>query len=175
MRAKLFTLLVVMLALIPALTLAHGGVEKSAGAGDITVYLTQQPLSPFIGEEVRMTFVVKKDPNEAIRNLDVELTLIDTFFNDVTKDTTISTEKMKTDANGAFDFYYTFNKENYFDVDLKFKHPETGEELDVGFLVQPRYRASLWYIILANGLILALIGIIIYRLIYGTRTTQKSS
>lgn len=116
---------------------AHGGVEKSVG--NTTIYLTQTPLSPLVGEKVKMTFVFGKiGTTERLRNLDVELNLIDTFYDDATKDEIILTQQKKTDENGAFEFEYTFNKENFFDVDLKFKDPATQEDQDIGFLVEPR-------------------------------------
>jgi hypothetical protein len=151
---------------------AHGGVQKQAG--DITVYLTQMPLSPIIGEDVKMTFVFSKGLNKQVKDLDVELTLIDTFFNDATRDTVILTEKKRTDVNGAFDFVYTFDKENYFDVDLKFVDPETKEEGDIGFLVQPRYRASLGMIILVNVLILAVVSAVVWRMIIKSKSERKT-
>lgn len=121
----------------PFLAQAHGGVEKSSG--NTTVYLTQDPLSPLVGEKVKMTFVFgKTSTTYRLRNVEVELNLIDTFYGDATKDKIILTEKKKTDANGAIEFEYTFNKENFFDIDLKFKDPATGELEDLGFLVEPR-------------------------------------
>lgn len=135
MKKIIIALLVLMTT--PLTALAHGGVEKSSG--NTTVYLTQSPLSPLVGEKVKMTFVfAKSGTTDRLQNLDVELNLIDTFFDDATKDQTILTEQKKTDVNGAFEFEYTFSKENFFDVDLKFKEPFTGEEQDIGFLIEPR-------------------------------------
>ena len=145
--------------LTPLSATAHGGVEKSVG--NITVYLTQAPLSPLVGEKVKMTFVFGKvGTTERLRNLNVELNLIDTFFDDATKDQVVLTQQKKTDENGAFEFEYTFKKENFFDVDLKFKDPSTGEEQDIGFLVEPR-SVSRIRLDIVEILLIAGVGIVI--------------
>lgn len=145
----------------PGLVYAHGGVEKRAG--NVTIYLTQNPISPLTGEKVQFTFVANKGDNiDRLANFPVTLSLIDTFYGDATKDKTILTENFTTDPNGAFQFEYVFNKENYFDIDLKFKDPVSGKNEDLGFLIQPRFSEknsiNLWQIIpsLIVGLILGL-------------------
>lgn len=136
--SSLTFLIALILISIPIISSAHGGVEKSSG--NVTVFLSQSPSSPLVGEKVKMTFVFANKSNvlERIKNLDVEINLLDTFFNDATKDKTIFTEHNTTDANGAIEFEYTFNKENYFDVDLKFRDPTTNNMEELGFLIQVR-------------------------------------
>jgi hypothetical protein len=121
----------------PSIALAHGGVSKDVGSA--TVYLKQSPLSPLVGEEVKFFFALAKtEGNAALRNLPIKLTLIDTYAGDESRDKTLLTKKIVTDVNGDFDFSFTFNEENYFDIDLSFADPVTGQEETTGFLVQPR-------------------------------------
>ena len=128
---------VIFLGLMPLQSEAHGGVQKSTG--NIVVYISQSPISPLVGEKVKFTFVIKrKDELQGLQNFRVNLTMIDTFYGDETKDKIILSTEKKTDANGAFQFDYVFNKENYFDIDLAFKDPITGEQENTGFLIQPR-------------------------------------
>ncbi len=146
----------------PMISSAHGGVEKSAG--DITVHINQTPLSPLVGEEVRINFVLEDSDGIKLRNSPVKLTLIDTFFDDATQDQVILTQTKTTDNNGSFDFTHTFDKENYFDLDLAFTDPTTREELNTGLLIQPRTRPSLTKLVWANVLILIIFLIVGYRL-----------
>lgn len=133
--------ILIVVALLPSIVLAHGGVQKSAG--NVTVYITQSPISPFVDEQVQFTFVLgKTDSLDRLRQWPVTVTLIDTFYGDESKDKVLLTEQKITDANGAFQFTYIFPKENYFDIDLKFKDPITSKEENTGFLVQPRLVAN---------------------------------
>ena len=132
MRRFLFSILF----LVPAFALAHGGVMRTDGGVDIVLY--QTPLSPLVGEEVTMTFVLTKhDSNDQLRGFPVTLTLTDTFRGDESKDTEIARKDVITDDNGAFSFSYTFAKENHFDADLSYTGLD-GEEAETGFLIQPR-------------------------------------
>lgn len=126
-----------VLAFLPFSAQAHGGVEKSAGS--VVVYLTQEPLSPMVGEKVAMTFVFEDKMSGAkIENLSAELKLIDTVHDNPSQDKVILTKQVQTDANAAISFEYTFDKPNYFDVELSFSDPKTKEQEEVGFLVQTR-------------------------------------
>ena len=150
-----------LLALFPLYLSAHGGVERSVG--NVTVFLSQDPISPLVGEEVRMTFVFANKQNvlERYSNLEVKLTLIDTFFGNANLDKIILEKAFITNANGGIEFSYTFNKENFFDVDMSFTDPSTGLEENVGFLVQPRAEVnqlqnnSFW-----SGLILGIVSML---------------
>lgn len=142
---------------------AHAGVTKTAG--NVDVFLKQSPLSPFVGEKVAMTFILfHHDSTDQWRYQDVTLRLIDTFYGDESRDTTLLEQQYKTDANGVITFEYTFPKENYFDVELSFVD-SAGTLQAVGFLVQPRMqRVSVQYTpgILA-GLLLSLIAMLSWR------------
>ncbi|HYV33346.1 MAG TPA: hypothetical protein VE973_00660 [Candidatus Limnocylindria bacterium] len=133
---KIFFIISLIILVTPMLALAHGGVSQNIG--NVIVYLNQSPISPLVGEKVDMNFVVRDISNQPLSKLDVKLTLIDTFYGDESKDKEILQQNFKTDNNGAFDFSYTFNKENYFDVDLDFVDPITHKSENTGFLVQPR-------------------------------------
>lgn len=137
-------------------------MEKSVGG--ITVYLVQDPLSPLVNEPVKMAFIFSK-AGARLTQLDLVLTLTDTFYGDATKDKTILKKNLKTDNNGVAEYQYSFNKENYFDVDLKFKDPANGEEKEVGFLVQPRNSTSNkdvnWLQIASGALSGLVIGVIV--------------
>lgn len=115
---------------------AHGGVEKSEGF--VTIFFNQFPMSPLVGETVKMNFVFKdKVTYQNLINTDVTLSVIDTFRGDESKDTVIFKKNLRTDVNGSFDFEYTFHKENYFDIELIFPDKK-GQILTTGFLIQPR-------------------------------------
>lgn len=167
MNRKTKLAILIFIALLPSIALAHGGVQKSAG--NITVYITQSPISPFVAEEVQFTFVLgKTDSLGRLREWPVTLTLIDTFYGDESKDKVILSEQKKTDANGAFQFTYTFPRENYFDIDLKFKDPTTGKEENTGFLVQPRLATNThtdYYKFVGIAIASAIVGAGIYAFI----------
>lgn len=115
---------------------AHGGVEKSVG--DVTVYLTQSPVAPLVGEPVTMTFVLKNSTSlRVLPFFTGTIKLIDTHSGDPTKDKIVLEKPFQTDVNGAWTFSYTFDKENYFDVELFFPDSR-GKSVSTGFLVQPR-------------------------------------
>ena len=141
-KNKAIYLFLFILALSPLYLSAHGGVEKSVG--NVTVFLSQDPISPLAGEEVKMTFIFANKQNalERYSGLEVNLTLIDTFFGNASLDKVILERTLVTNSNGAIEFSYTFNKENFFDVDMVFTDPSTGLEENVGFLVQPRAKIN---------------------------------
>ena len=122
---------------------AHGGFEKNAN--NTIVYITQEPISPLVGEKIDFTFqfrdptvVVKKDLSvQNLANIPVEVSLIDTYTGDESRDKTIYKKTLVTDENGNLSFSYTFTKENYFDIDLSYKD-HNGKVQETGFLVQPR-------------------------------------
>lgn len=172
------TLLVAIITtlLLPMLVVAHGGVEKTSGK--TSVYITQSPISPLVDEEVHFTFVLKQGVNAPLRNLPVKLTLIDTYYGDESKDTVILTETKQTDANGAFQYSYTFNKENYFDIDLSFIDPTDNTEQEVGFLVQPRMPSSIKNTninTIIAGTVGLVLGMFLQRLLHGPKASQKST
>jgi hypothetical protein len=176
-KAFLTLVVIIGVSLLPTAVIAHGGVEKTTGK--TSVYITQTPISPFVGEVVQFTFVLKQGINAPLRNLPVKLTLIDTYYGDESKDTVVLTERKQTDANGAFQFSYTFSKENYFDIDLAFIDPTDNTEQEVGFLIQPRtlniiQNKKTINIIIAGAAGLVL-GMLSQRLIHGPKTTPKST
>src|SRR6266404_3677583 len=120
----------------PSFVFAHGGFERRAG--DITVYINQSPISPLVGENVKMNFVFKEEGKiQALSNFKVDMSLIDTFYGDQSKDKLILKKSFVTDVNGSYDFDYTFHKENFFDVEFTFKDP-AGNIQTTGYLIQPR-------------------------------------
>lgn len=123
-------------ALIATAASAHGGVQRIAGNAVVTLY--QSPISPFVGEPVKMTFALTGPGGAALADREVELTLTDTFTGDESKDKVVLTKTYRTDANGDLEFDQTFPNPDYFDVDLSFADPVTGDEDEAGFLVQPR-------------------------------------
>ncbi len=125
---------------IPTTTAAHGGFEKRAG--DTVVYITQSPISPYVGEKVTINMVFQQyNSLDRWKNLDVQLKLIDTYYGDESRDRVVFTTTETTDVNGSLNFSYTFPKENYFDVDLSFTNPQTGKKEETGFLIQPRNKS----------------------------------
>jgi hypothetical protein len=133
---KSLLLCLIVLLVWPLAAQAHGGSSKVIGNAIVT--LNQNPLSPLTGERVAFNFKLTDFSGRALPDVSVKLALIDTFYGDASKDQTILQEEFKTDVNGTFDFDRTFSKENYFDLDLTFNDPVTGQEEQTGFLVQPR-------------------------------------
>jgi hypothetical protein len=132
-----YVLIAFALLLIPNFAQAHGGVEKTV-PGSTTIFLNQSPLSPYVGETVSMTFVFEdSDTGKPLTGLWVELKVIDTYPNDASRDQVIQTEVFTTDANGAITFARSYDKANFFDIELTFPAPRTVEQT-VGFLVQTR-------------------------------------
>lgn len=139
---KILLLLVIFFFASKNIVFAHGGFEKQAG--NIKVYVLQNPISPVVGEKVTMSFkmtdesVQSKDISKKnLVNFPVDLKVIDTYYGNAINDKVIDRQNIKTDSNGNFSFEYTFNKENYFDVDLDFID-RNGEQHEVGFLIQTR-------------------------------------
>jgi hypothetical protein len=141
MKKTYFAFMFLILAGVPALIGAHGGVSNQAG--NVVIFLTQQPLSPLINEEVRMTFSVKNKDLSSMPGTEVGLRLIETN-NDPALDKTILSETRTSDVNGNFDFNHKFSKEEYYDVELTVSDPVTGEPAVIGFLVQPRQPELPW-------------------------------
>lgn len=144
--AKLYLLLISNILLMwgnPLLLYAHGGVEKTAGG--VVIVLKQDPISPLVGEKVKMNFVfIDKDNRlERYPHFPVTLSLIDTYYGDESKDVEILRRTLKTDINGSLDFEYTFKRENYFDINFTFKDPTTKNLEETGFLIQARDSANL--------------------------------
>lgn len=114
---------------------AHGGVQKRNSNYIVTLY--QSPISPLVGERVMITFVVTDHNLNPVRDQEGTLVLIDTFYGDESKDKKMLERKFQTDANGAFEFEYSFNKENYFNLELIFKGKEDKAD-HIDFLIEPR-------------------------------------
>lgn len=150
----------------PFFSLAHGGVSKNVGS--VVVYLNQTPISPLVGENVDMNFVIRDASNTPVSNLPVTLKLIDTFYGDQTRDKEILRQTITTDPNGSLDFTYTFKKQNYFDVELDFLDPQTHTPQNTGFLVQPRSAISYYWLVAA-----AIAGLGAGALIVKLRNKQK--
>lgn len=128
---------------LPKVVFAHGGFEKRAGS--VVVYVKQQPLSPLVGEKVQLWLSFRDEGDTLAKNLNdqdlvkwpVQLSVIDTFYGDESKDTILYQKDFITDPNGGFSFEYTFTKENYFDIDLRLKDKK-GMSQQTGFLIFPR-------------------------------------
>jgi len=127
----------------PKIVYAHGGFEKRAGS--VVVYVKQQPLSPLVGEKVQLWLSFRDEGDTSAKNLNdqdlvnwpVQLSVIDTFYGNESKDTILYQKDFITDPNGGFSFEYTFTKENYFDIDLRLKDKKAMSQ-QTGFLIFPR-------------------------------------
>lgn len=140
---------------------AHGGVEKSVGG--VTIFFSQNPISPLVGETVRMNFLFKdKVTFQNLIDTDVALAVIDTYRGDERKDKKIFEKIIKTDANGSLDFEYRFEKENHFDIELTFPD-QKGQILTTGFLILPRQVNN-------TGSISLLVIVVVFILGFFTRT-----
>lgn len=142
MKLILFSLPLILSLIFTSQTFAHGGFEKRAGI--TTVYISQDPISPVVGQKVKLRLNFKDETitsrNVSEKNLvdfPLKLSVVDTFYGDASKDKVVYSKDVKTDVNGGIDFEYTFNKENYFDIDLDFVD-KNGQEQEVGFLIYPR-------------------------------------
>lgn len=139
---KLFLLLILTAFFtFPTKTFANAGFEERAS--NVTVHIIQDPISPLVGEKVKMYFNLKDESNfenphgKVLANFPAKLSVIDTYYGDATKDKEILSKDMKTDINGNFAFEYTFHKENYYEIELAFEDKDMKER-ELGFLVQPR-------------------------------------
>lgn len=121
--------------LFPQFVYSHSGVQKRGDNTIVTFY--QSPISPLVGEEVKITFSVTDLNLDRKPNSKGTLTLIDTFKGDESKDTVILTKLFKTDENGSAEFSYTFDKENHFSLNLQFDgQKEKWQHID--YLIYPR-------------------------------------
>jgi len=157
---KYFAILTIIYAsLITSIATAHGSVSKNVG--NAVVYLNQNPLSPFVNEKVQMAFIITNNQFQPIKNLDVRLTATDTFLGDASRDRQVFSKDFKTDENGTLTFEYSFPNPDYYDVELGFKDPITGENDLTGFLVQPRFITSQtnWLPIAAGAAVGFILGI----------------
>lgn len=128
--------LVIAALVVPVSVFAHAGVMKTSGGTDVVLY--QTPISPFVGENVRLTFILTKhDSNDQRRDFPVTFRLIDTYPGDESKDKVILEKQLRTDVNGSFQYAYAFPRENYFDVELDYAGDD-GSPQTVGFLIQAR-------------------------------------
>jgi hypothetical protein len=132
----IFFIALITFVVLPLTTQAHGGVEKHSG--NIIVFLNQNPLSPLIGEPVDFAFKIVDRNNTVLKNISATITLTDTFTGDESKDKEVFKKEVTTDANGSFEFSYTFPNSDYFDIDIGVTDPSSGKTEEVGFLVQPR-------------------------------------
>jgi hypothetical protein len=146
--------LLIIFFFFPTSVFAHGGFLKQAG--NIVVDINSSPISPFVGEKVDV-YATFKDTSKKIKsslsdqNLTdwpVEITVIDTFYGDQSKDKVIYKQGAKTNSNGGLDFTYTFPKENYFDIEYTLKDT-TGKLQTTGFLIQTRSQNNNWFLLAA--------------------------
>jgi len=67
---------------------AHGGVQKASGP--VTVDIFQDPLSPLVGEKVKLSYIFNDNELKSrIPDLPVKIKVIDTFTGDEAKDKVI--------------------------------------------------------------------------------------
>lgn len=134
-KVVVFLLLIICLVFPIQQISAHSGVLKKSG--DIFVTFYQSPLSPLVGEEVKITFVVTDAEYKPHENLHGTLKLIDTFYGNESKDKIILTKPFITDDNGASELAYTFTKQNFFSLELQLAgYEEKWQHID--YLIQPR-------------------------------------
>jgi len=145
----LFILPILLLLIPKQQASAHAGFEKRVG--DTVIYIKHSPISPFVGEKVTFYLSFRDDSiktnslnDQDLKNFPVLLSVIDTYYGDESKDEVIYKKQMVTDANGGFEFEYTFDKENYFDIELEFLDRNKNKQ-SVGFLIQPRSTNNIVY------------------------------
>lgn len=141
MFKKLLFVVVGCSLLIPAMVLAHGGVEHNTD--DAVVQLYQSPLSPVAHEFVKADFIFADKVGNRLQNMPVKLTLTDTHQADESKDKVILARDTKTDANGIVSFGFRYSKPDYYDIDLDFAL--NGKPQEAGFLVGVRNPYKNWY------------------------------
>lgn len=115
----------------PSLVLAH--TEQAQRIGDYSVSVAQDPLSPFVGEEVEVTFDLEQTPsglaelrqaNKPASNVKGKLIIKEMTVNQfVGKDADIGNkiiyeEEATTDLSGSVGVAYTFKKEGLYDVEF---------------------------------------------------------
>ncbi len=145
---------------------AHGGVSKHIN--NATVFLNQTPLSVLAGEDVEMAFSLVAPEHQAMKKTDVKLTVTKSFYGDESRDEQITEQNVVSDENGTIVFNYTFPEVGYYDVELAFKDPVTGEADVTGFLIEMRENAGavVWWKYLLALLLGSISGFSIFKVMH---------
>lgn len=100
---------------------AHEGHDHEA-ITNYHVTVSQQPLSPFVGEKVEVTFTVKDENNQPVKNVRGEFVITKTTVQQFTNQTATQEEKElakssgTTDQDGIATIDYTFPEEGLYNV-----------------------------------------------------------
>lgn len=115
---------------LPGIASAHTG--QSQQIGNYFVGITLYPLSPFVGEDVQVSFDFEdkiRKPAEGVKGkLVIKETTVDQFVakEAVVGNKVLHEESGTTDASGSVGISYKFEKEGIYDVDFVWgDDPET--------------------------------------------------
>ncbi len=106
----------------PLLIFAHQ--ENQQIINDYKVSISQDPLSPFVGEDVQVNFELKMEDGTPATNINGKL-IIKKFKTKTyiekeseTESEIIYQEKSQADANGIVGLAYKFSKEGFYDIEF---------------------------------------------------------
>ncbi|MEK7570774.1 MAG: hypothetical protein AAB553_00735 [Patescibacteria group bacterium] len=127
---------------------AHSSTEmRSVGTFDqYQVQITQNPRSPFVGEEVAVSFSITDTNGNPIPNLQGEMLVEKLQVNQYvgqeaqTETKTLHTEKVLTDSSGTVGIEYTFTEDATYDID--FQWGSDVEKESAGIEIRAREPAS---------------------------------
>lgn len=127
----ILSLLVAFTLLSPQQALSHSGIGQEVGKYHIS--FTQEPLSPLVGENVKVTIRVTDENDEPVSNLKGNLIIKKTVIKqNVGKDAEqeqkeIYRKRETTDTDGNVGIAYTFNEQSLYDVEFSWGQNEETE------------------------------------------------
>lgn len=122
---------------------SHAALEQIIGNYHVSV--DQTPLSPFVGEEVTVTFTVYDETDNPVRDLKGTVIIKEEALKEfVGSDAEHETKQLHylpitTDMNGVVSVDYTFKKEGTYDVEFQWGQEESQS---AGRLIQVREPTS---------------------------------
>jgi hypothetical protein len=127
----IFSFLVAFTLLYPQQVLSHSGIGQEVGNYHIS--FTQEPLSPLIGENVKVTVRVTDENDKPVSNLKgnviIKKTVIKRY---VGKDAEQEQKEIYkkpgiTDTDGSVGIAYTFNEQSLYDIEFIWGQHEATE------------------------------------------------
>jgi hypothetical protein len=127
--------------LLPNHALAHTGQEQAIG--NYKVEISQNPLSPFVGENVQVTFTLENSAGKALEGLKGKIVIKETTIKLYEeKDTELGSkiiyeENGITDTSGNVGISYKFKKEGVYDVEYIWGNNENESAGQLIFVREP--------------------------------------
>lgn len=113
---------------------------------DYIVSYTQEPLSPFVGDTVKASIIIRDKNGDPVSDLEGELIVkqlvVDEYVGEDPEQSykEIYNKKDKTDLNGTVTLEYIFGKEAAYDVEFHWRDDE--ENQSAGMQILPRNKSQ---------------------------------